>query len=176
MSDGYVCPECGLDYDTISPSDAVVAVRSYPRRFREVTALDGAADRDRLLRTRPAPETWSALEYVCHVNDVFGILAEAIRRMTVEDHPTLGFGDPDQLAIDARYAEQDPDEALDRLGAAAEGLADAIAKVGGDDWKRTGAFPWGDRDILAMTRNAVHEGKHHLRDVELGLQKVRGEG
>ena len=174
MSDGYVCPECGLDYDTISPPDAVVAVRSYPRRFREAMALDGEPDRDRLLRARPAPETWSALEYACHVTDIFELMVDVIRRMTVEDHPTLGFKDPDQLAVDARYAEQDPDEVLDRMGPAAEGLADAIGRVGADDWSREGAFPWGDRDILTMTRNAVHEGKHHLRDVELGLAKVRG--
>ena len=174
MSDGYVCPECGLDYDTISAPDAIVAVRSYPRRFREVCELDGEADRDRLLRTRPAPETWSALEYTCHVVDVFGIMADAIRRMTVEEHPKLEFTEPDQLAIDARYAEQDPDEALGRLDPAAEGLAHVLEQVGAGDWNRLGTFPWGDRDILTMTRNAVHEGKHHLRDIELGLAQVRG--
>ena len=37
-----MCPECGLDYDTVSPSDAVAAVRSFPRRYRE--ALFGFTD------------------------------------------------------------------------------------------------------------------------------------
>ena len=48
----YVCPECGLDYDTVSPEDAAVAVRSFPRRYREAMA---GIDED-VLRRRPAPE------------------------------------------------------------------------------------------------------------------------
>src|SRR5439155_2870578 len=50
----WVCPECGLDYDTISPPDGAVAVRSFPRRFRE--RVEAAGD---VLRERPAPATWS---------------------------------------------------------------------------------------------------------------------
>ena len=44
----------------------------------------------------------------------------------------------------------------------------------GDDWTRTATFPWGERDALTTARNAVHEGHHHLRDVERVLGVVRG--
>ena len=30
---------------------------------------------------------------------------------------------------------------------------------------REAAFEWGTRDVLAMSRNAVHEQTHHLLDV-----------
>jgi hypothetical protein len=40
------------------------------------------------------------------------------------------------------------------------------------DLDRSGRFPWGERDVLTMIRNGVHEGKHHLRDVEQVLERL----
>ena len=53
----FTCPECGFSYDSVSQGDAVVAVRSFPRRYRE--ALAGPADDpawDRIVRRRPSAE------------------------------------------------------------------------------------------------------------------------
>ena len=35
MAVSYTCKECGLEYDSISPRDAVQALRSFPRRYRK---------------------------------------------------------------------------------------------------------------------------------------------
>src|SRR6266545_2868988 len=99
MAEGYVCPECGLAYGTISPGDALVAVRSFPRRFRE--QLEGVDDV--LLRTRPDPTTWSALEYTAHVADIFEWMADTVHAIVFEDEPTISFYDPDDLAERRRY-------------------------------------------------------------------------
>ncbi len=173
---GWVCPECGVDYDTISPSDAVVALRSFPRRYRAAltTFEDDEGDPEAAIRRRPAPDTWSALEYTGHVTDLFDTIDESIRRMLVENRPELGFWDPDQRAAERRYGEQDAGAVLESLRAVATRMADRLERVVADDWTRTGVFPWGERDVLTMARNAVHEGAHHLRDVERGLQQVRG--
>lgn len=170
-----MCPECGLDYDTIAGPDTPVAVRSYPRRFKAVlTVFDDDEDPDALVRRRPDPSTWSALIYTGHVGDVFDEIGGAIRRMLDEDGPTLGFDDPDDPAGVARLAERSLDETLHALRASAEGLASLLDGVRGEAWTRTGAFPWGTRDVLTMARNAVHEGHHHLRDVGRVLDRVRG--
>lgn len=174
---GYVCPECGLDYDSISPRDASASMRSYPRRYRaQLTSLDDTADidPDSVVRRRPDPTTWSALEYTAHVADVVDELAGIVRRMTVEDHPTLSMRDPDERAKAEAYNEQEPSAVLDRLAAACDRMASTIDQVSPDDWTRTATFPWGERDAITMTRNAVHEGHHHLRDVERVLTAVRG--
>lgn len=168
MADGYVCPECGLDYDTVAPSDAAAAGRSFPRRYRE--ALDG--QEDDVLRRRPAPETWSALEYTAHVGDVIGWLADIVRAMTTQDDPTLDFPDPDEVARERRYNEQEVATALESVRTASEHFASVVDGVAAGDWGRTAVFPWGDRDALTMARNAVHEGVHHLRDIERGLREV----
>lgn len=172
---GWVCPECGLDYDTISPSDAAIALRSFPRRYREALAvLEGDDRRDALLRRRPEPTVWSALEYTAHVADMEDAMAGVISRMTRETHPTLDFPDADERAAEAGYNELDPTAVLDHLASACEGAATAVAAVAPADWTRTAAFPWGDRDALTMARNAVHEGSHHLRDLNRVLSEVTG--
>ena len=63
---------------------------------------------------------------------------------------------------------------LDGMTRAAETLATNLREVTADDWRRIGHFPWGDRDILMTARNAVHEGSHHLHDVDRVLRAVIG--
>jgi S-DNA-T family DNA segregation ATPase FtsK/SpoIIIE len=168
MSDGYVCPECGLDYDSIAPSDAVVAIRSFPRRFRE--EFD-KVEKDDVLQRRPDAKTWSAIEYTAHVADLFDAFTELFRRWRADDGAKVDdiFFDPDKRAEERHYSDRKKDEVLAALDASAKALADAIEKVGSSDWTRTATFPWGERDMLTMVRNAVHEGAHHLRDVRKGL-------
>jgi hypothetical protein len=174
MSKGWVCPECGLGYDTISPHDAIVAIRSYPRRYREVLGdLDDPA-RVEMVRRRPDPTTWSALEYTAHVRDILGYMAEVFLRILREDNPKIDFVDPDHRASADHYNEQDPEVVLEGLQTNAERAAAALEQATPDDWTRKATFPWGERDLLAMARNAVHEGYHHLRDVDKVLQQVRG--
>ena len=171
----YVCPECGLDYDTISPPDAKVAIASMPRRYRGAlaAALDDESD-EGLVRRRPQEDTWSALEYAVHVADLYELFTSVITRMFEQDHPTISdFWDSDERAAAERYAEKDPVATLDRLEAAAATLVRAVERVDADSWRRTATFPWGERDILTMTRNAVHEGSHHLRDIERVLEAAR---
>lgn len=175
MRQRWACPDCGLAYDTISPGDTPVAVRSFPRRYRALlTTLEQEDDLHSVLRRRPEPGTWSALEYTAHVADVLDDLATGIHRVVVGDHPTVRSRDPDQRAAEARYAEQDREQVLAALEAACARLASVLDGVDPGDWGRTGTMEWGERDALTLARDAVHEGAHHLRDLERGLRAVRG--
>lgn len=138
-------------------------------------AAAGPADlADDVVRRRPRPSTWSALEYVAHVADVLDHLGPAIRRIVVEDEPSITLFDNDARAVEQAYNTQARDEVLGWLDLACGELASVLEAVEPDDWKRIGHFAWGDRDALAMARNAVHEGSHHLRDVQRVLTEVRG--
>jgi hypothetical protein len=171
---GYVCEECGLDYDTVAPGDMPVAIRSFPRRFRELFDAVDPAERDEALHRRPEPGVWSAVEYTAHVAAGFETFADTFERWLGEEHPTFDFVDPDDEAEQGRFNEREPDRVLDDLQAAADRLAVVLERIGADDWARTAGFPWGERDLLTMARNAVHEGAHHRRDVERGLAGARG--
>ena len=174
MRHDYVCPGCGLDYSTISPPDAKVAIRSYGRRYRSAlaAAIDDEAE-DALGRRRPDATTWSALEYAGHVADAFEFIAGAIRRMYDESAPTLETLDFEGRVDAERHNDATPTALLERLDAAASRLADEVDRIDADGWHRTATFPFGERDVLTMTRNGVHEGSHHLRDVERVLDLAR---
>src|SRR5439155_2802579 len=173
MSVSWTCPECGLVYDSISPRDAVQAVRSYPRRYRSV--LGPFIDDEDVLRRRPDPKTWSALEYTAHVADAFESMAPDMVNMVQHDNLRLPDPwDPDERVVEKRFNEMDPEEVLRWLGRSANQFADTIDGFSASDWSRTAEFDYGWREVIDMARNLVHEGYHHLRDVERVLRAVVG--
>ena len=105
MTIQWVCPECGLDYDTISPRDAAGAVRTFPRRYRNVLTRSfvPGEDLEAIIRTRPAEGVWSALEYTCHVAQTLDLMAPTIRQIVNEDNPHLYAWDPDEQAEEQDY-------------------------------------------------------------------------
>ncbi len=152
-----------------------MAVRSFPRRYRALLVTPGSVDRpDAVFRRRPDPHTWSALEYTAHVADVLDHLGPAIRRIVYEDNPTITSFDNEERAAQKRYNELERTEVLGWLELACAELASVIEGVNADDWMRTGRLEAGDRDALTVARNGVHEGSHHLRDVQRVLAQVRG--
>lgn len=175
MSLDWTCPECGLDYHTISPRDIVLAARTFPYRYRQVLTRSGPdEDADEVLRRRPSPGVWSALEYAAHVADVIDLLAPSIRRVEVEDNPRLYQFDPDERAEEEEYNSDALVDVLGRLDTACADLSNTCEFIDPEAWSRTGQYGHGAREAIDLARNAVHEGSHHLRDIERVLAQVRG--
>jgi hypothetical protein len=59
------CPQCGLDTAAFAREAVPGMIRDIARRWHNVLA--GPGDHSQ----RPRPDKWSALEYGCHVRDVF---------------------------------------------------------------------------------------------------------
>jgi hypothetical protein len=175
MSDAWVCPECALDYGTLHPPFAINTLKNFPRRYKEALEDVPGEDTDALLRTRPAEGVWSAMEYAAHVADSMGPFATVVHRMYTEDNPDLSaaFEDPDEQTVLDKTNEQDKDAILARLSAGVDELVNEAGKVDANGWSRMASFGWGDRDLLTMLQNSVHEGIHHLMDIESGMKKVR---
>src|SRR5262249_34289710 len=64
------CHECGLDTQSVAGTDVPALLLANAAAWREV--LSGAGD----LAHRPRPDTWSPLEYACHVRDVIRLYNE----------------------------------------------------------------------------------------------------
>lgn len=160
----------------MSPRDAVVAVRSFPRRYRALLTGIGTDDGDpnAVIRRRPGPTTWSALEYTAHVADVLDAYGAAVRRIVVEDGPMLTWADPAARVADAGFNAMDRAEVLGWLDLVCAPLAEFLAGVRPDDWTRFGRLDGVEISALLLARQAVHEGSHHLRDVQRVLTEVRG--
>jgi hypothetical protein len=174
------CEECGFDSDSVSSADADTTIRSFGRRYRApLTRFLPGEDGDALLRLRPAASTWSALEYACHVRDVFDLYDTRIRRVVDEDTPSFESMGRDERAVRERYNEQHAPTVADELATNAERLATTVAGLQHGDWERTGVNPYPEpapRTALWMVRNVVHEANHHLLDIGRGLRAVRERG
>lgn len=166
---------CGLDLDTVSPQDAAIAARSFPRRYRALLATPGSADGpEAVFRRRPDATTWSALEYTAHLADRIDHLGPVIRRIVYEDHPPITSFDNGRRAAEQAYNALDRSEVLGWLDLACDELASVLADVRPDDWARTGLIDGVERNALSVAREGIHEGSHHLRDVQRVLATVRG--
>lgn len=168
------CEECGFVYEELTPEQIPAAIRSFARRFRApLTRFLPGEDGDSLVRQRPAPDTWSALEYAAHVRDVFDNYDRWIGQILAEDRPALEGAGPEELAVERRYNEDDPAAVADALAANAERLADTMASVPEGGWERVGVRWDEERSVLLHGRRAVHEGGHHLLDIGRGMRAVR---
>jgi hypothetical protein len=172
------CEECGFAYTDLAVADVPAALRAFARRFRApLTRFLPNEDGDALVRQRPAPETWSALEYAAHVRDVFGNYDRWVHVTLDEDRPALEGPGPDVWAAEGNYNELDPVTVADELAVNAERLAATLETVPDDGWDRVGirTMPTGDeeRSVVLTARRAVHEGNHHLLDIGRGLRAVR---
>lgn len=167
------CEICGLVYETITAPDAIVALNSFPRRYREVfAAVQDEGDVDSLVRERPEPATWSALEYAAHVRGVVQLFDERVRRALVEDSPEVPGSALDENPWEGHEPGDDLAVVLDGLTAACHSLVARLEGVQGEDWNRTVVREGEEISVLWMARNTVHEGAHHLRDIEKVLRAV----
>jgi hypothetical protein len=169
----FTCPECGFAYDSISQGDAVVAVRSFPRRYRE--ALAGPADDpawDRIVRRRPSPEVFSAIEYTGHVAMAMESWRARLQHVLVQDDYAYAPADVAAAVRDQHFETEPVDAVLDRLDAAAQAFAEAVAHLSHAQLERTFLRASTPRTVRWIFQQIVHEGSHHLRDVARILREA----
>ncbi len=170
------CPGCGLDLGAMQPPDAVVAVRSLPRRWRGAFAAATAGDdedTEAVLRRRPAGEGESALEHACRVVVALRLLDRHLRRALVDEGPELSPADIPVGEVEA-CAVRSAEAVLGGLAETAEDLAATLDGVASDAWLRPATLEGIPTDVRGLARAAAHEGTHHLREAEQVLREVRG--
>jgi hypothetical protein len=117
-------------------------------------------------RRRLAPGKWSALEYGCHVRDVFLLAGQRLDLMLSQDDPQFADWDQDATAVADRYAEQDPAVVAADLGRAAAAAAAGLDRVAGPQWQRSGRRSDGAAfTVESFARYVIHDPVHHLYDV-----------
>ena len=122
---------------------------------------------------RPAHDVWSALEYGCHVRDVYRLYTERLRMMLETDDPAYPNWDQDAAAIEQNYPEQEPNRVAEDLAVAGEGLASLFDSVEGSQWDRTGTRSDGARfTVESFARYLIHDPIHHIWDVEQGFERL----
>jgi DinB superfamily len=163
------CPECGFEAATFPPYQVAPMIRANTAAWHEVLA-------DPMVGRRPTETVWSALEYGCHVRDVFRVYDERLERMLTEDDPLYLNWDQDATASEDRYSEQQPHLVADELAAAASRLAIRFDGIAPDQWARTGRRSDGARfTVDSFARYMIHDPVHHLHDATTGFAAL-GQG
>ncbi|GAA1070838.1 DinB family protein [Tsukamurella spumae] len=160
------CPACGFDPSTVRREDVA------DRIARSAVGWDAALARPDA-RDRPNDETWSVLEYGCHVRDVNRIMRERLDLMLAQDGAAFANWDQDVTAVEDAYGEQDPATVAAELAAAAAAFGAAYRTVGDDDWARTGLRSNGSAfTVESFAVYALHDLEHHRIDV--GMENTHG--
>lgn len=160
------CEHCGTTPSEGPASSVGSRIRDEAYRW---TTLLRPADDD-VVRRRPGPRTWSALEYGAHVRDVLAVFSDRLLRMLAETEPELGWWDHEAAIEDGWANESDREAVADDLMANADRLATILAGVSGDQWERGGTRRDGERfTVELLVRFALHEVAHHRLDAERSL-------
>jgi DinB family protein len=154
------CPECGLDTQSFARDAVAGMIRSNASAWRDLLAQ--SADP----RRRPAPGTWSALEYACHVRDALRLYDQRLEMMLSQEEPLYPNWDQDATAVADRYGEQEPAAVAAELMQAAGTLAAHFDALSPEQWQRTGARSDGAHfTVESFARYFIHDPVHHLYDV-----------
>jgi len=108
------CPECGFDTQSFTVQAVPEMIMANAAAWQETLTGPGNA------RTRPVPGKWSAVEYGCHVRDVFRLYDQRLELMLSQDDPLFPNWDQDATAVADRYAAQDPAEVAAALSEAGQ--------------------------------------------------------
>ncbi len=175
MADVSTCDECGFDPAAKTDADLVAAIDGYVRKYRApLTRFLPNEDGPALLRRRPAPEVWSALEYAGHTRDVLAFYRNRIQLVLDEDQPQLEGGGFD--AVPPTYNEADPAMVAAGFEAEAKALAGVLETLDETQWQRVGRASDGsgaERTVRVLAERAVHDAHHHLLDIGRSLRSAR---
>ena len=153
------CPECGFTAADVDGAAIGSTVRELAPRWVAALARPDA-------RERPAPTTWSTLEYGAHVRDVLRIFDGRLELLLTQDDPQFENWDQDATALEDRYDEQDPAIVATELGAAAQTAAARFDSVAPDQWDRAGTRSNGSQfTVLTLGQYFLHDLVHHTHDV-----------
>ena len=155
------CTECGFDPATVAPE-------GLPRLILDASARFQAAVEQRGAERRPAPGTWSAIEYGRHVADVCEVMTARLRLILDSDGAGAEFADWDQdaAALDAEYWLSDANATRILIAERAEAAAKGWAEPEGDQWAWAGVRSNGSQfTTLSLGRYFLHGLTHHLHDV-----------
>jgi hypothetical protein len=167
MPDPERCAECAFTYDVSAATGASAAIATACAEAATLLVRHAAT-----AGVRPAPETWSALEYGCHLRDVLLVQRERVLLALRVDEPTPEPMGRDERAVHDGYAEQLPTDVARQLTDASTLFAHVLDRLDPEEWDRTMVYNYpapAPRSLRWVAVHTEHEARHHLRDIRRQL-------
>jgi hypothetical protein len=168
-----ICDECGFDGSLIDMGEAAAALHSLGNRWASAFAYS-----EELLRRRPAPNTWCAVEYAQHTVFAIGAIEWAGHEF-VEGRSPDWTQEPRDLAGEFEHDLHDCDRfdvasTLDALQSASTSMADFAANLTPAEQDRRADYGRGlILNTAAVVRHALHDAEHHLLDTRRGIARLQ---
>ncbi len=168
----------GLDLSRLSSSDAVTALRSFPRRYRDEVLPVPDDPSVREWAHRVGPEGESAMDILDHTTRVLHLLSRALYQTIVSGdravlHP--GVLDPNQRHFEQPAPDSTVEQALERFADACEEMATEVDRVHHGDWStRTARIAdGGEIRPFDLVTEAVRTCADNLARIRATLASVR---
>jgi hypothetical protein len=165
-------------YASMRPPDAVVALRSLPRRWGELAGMadDDDLDLDDLAR-HPGPDgaggrTGTAIAHARRTAQALRAATGHARAVRFGDEPQL---DPPTDVEGAGGSSDDRpfDDLLADVGAGADALAAELEAAPAEAWSRTGVLDGRRIDLVDLARGAVQVGVEGMASARTALEEAR---
>jgi hypothetical protein len=163
------CAACQFDGADYGPFQLLEAIRDLGPQWKRLLLVAGDD-----LRRRPAPTTWSALEYAAHSRDITALHVFGVEQALSIDEPQFPEIAGDELVETAAadYASEDAATVATELEAQAVKLADLAQASGPSSWSRGISVGGSRSDVRQLLEHALHDSHHHLVDVTKGLAQL----
>ena len=151
--DGY-CEQCGFNYDTGDLQGTVTLLIRQAADCSMALTKAAAGPDPNVVRLRPEPDVWSAIEYACHVRDVLEMQRQRIAQCLAEDRPVYAPMDRTRSGEAVQVRGPGPD--------GGGGRADAVRP--GVRCRRAGAHAAAAREAGSLQlpgTGAAHAGLDH---------------
>lgn len=168
------CAQCGFEYDLATAESAGPAIVV---GVSQVAGLLRAREPD--LRHRPATDTWSPLEYGCHLRDVLLVQRERVLAARRVDTPSFEPMGRDERVDHDGYVGQDPGAVARQMTDAAAMFANVLARLDDTEWERGVVYNYPstqERSLRWVAVHTLHEVRHHLLDVRRQLATSADDG
>lgn len=156
----------------MTPEERSELITQYNRGYDEVLSAleDFPADK---MTAHPLPGKWSAREIVHHLADSESTSAIRLRKLLVEDAPTIQGYDQELFATRLKYNERDIEPALEAFRAARATTSQLFTFMSEDDWKREGhhteSGKFGVQEWLRVYAVHAHDHAQQIRKLRSAL-------
>ena len=172
--DGY-CEQCGFSYDTGTLQGTVTLLVKQSADCSMALTKAAAGPDPNVVRLRPEPDVWSAIEYACHVRDVLEVQRFRIAQCLAEDRPVYAPMDRTGRVKQEKYENQDPMEVAAALVRFAREFGAAARVLQPQELGKLGLYNYpvrAPRTLSWIIRHTAHEIQHHRHDIVEILAKV----
>jgi hypothetical protein len=158
------CEICGFVYDVGISADVAPQIVS---NAALISAIVGAENPT--ATRRPDADTWSILEYGCHVRDVLLVQRERVLLALRADEPhVVAMGRDERVEADG-YNDQRPTDVARQIGDAALMFGGVVSRLNEQSWQRTMIYVYpnpASRSLSWVAIHTLHELIHHLGDIQ----------